>query len=117
MNHLITNIQNLDIIPLIDHKYDFLDFMGVYYNIQCIYNIVNLSEEYKLKNIYNRLLIQWSLIMKTLNYPEKYKNYTLPVYNKGIMKYDVFNSLVSTFIDNNKIIGVFVMNTILQFNF
>ena len=117
MNHLITNIQTLDVIPIIDHTYDFLDFMSVYYNIQCIYNIVNSIEEYKLKNIYNKLIIQWSLIMKTLDYPQKYKNYILPIYNKGIIYSDVFNSLVSNFIDNNKIIGIFVMNTILQFNY
>ena len=115
MNHLITNIQTLDIIPIVNHKYDFIDFMSAQYNIQCIYNIVNSIEEYKLKNIYNKLIIQWSLIMKTLDYPKKYKNNILPVYNKGIMYSDVFNSLVYKFIDNNKIIGIFVMNTILQF--
>lgn len=117
MNHLIANIQNLDIIPLIDHKYDFLDFMGIYYNIQCIYDIINSFEEYKLKNIYNKIIIQWSLIMKKLDYPEKYKNDQLPVYNKGIMNTHIFNSLLCDFIKKNTIIGVFVMNTLLQYNY
>ena len=115
MNHLITNIQKLDITPILDHKYDFIDFLNIHYNTQCIYNILNSIEEYKLKNIYNKLVIQWSIIIERLDYPARYKHYKLKINNKGIMYHDVFNSLLDKFINNNKIIGIFVINTILHF--
>lgn len=114
MNHLLFDPQTLNIKTLRNYKYTFLDHLDKHYHIQGIYDILNSIEDFKLKNIYNKLLICWSLIMKELDNPKPYASKKLKIHTSGIMSEETLNTNITEFIQNNNILGIVTMNIILS---
>ena len=76
-------------------------------------------EEFKLKNIWNHIIIKWNHMMLDLNNNKEFlkSNYSKDKYNQVHEDIDdnKFNELLINFIDNNILKSLFVCNSIYNY--
>ena len=103
--------------PLRYYKYSCLDLL-IEYNVHIDnYYIYFLSqEEFKLKNIWNRVIGRWNKMKGELNDNAMFKKsvYYSPVFHQihSNMSDDEFNRLIIDFIDSDNLKSLFVCNAI-----
>tara|TARA_A100001037_G_C15095679_1_gene611355 strand:+ start:506 stop:871 length:366 start_codon:yes stop_codon:yes gene_type:complete len=100
-----------------NNKY-FLDILSEYIDIYEYIDLLQNIEIYKYKNILNFINHKW---IKSVNI--LFDKYNKKKYNKKNIKtdyditFDEFNRILTDFIDNNIVIGIFVFNLIQSYIF
>ena len=115
MEYKINLIPKSKYIPLRDYNYNCFTILESNISIHSIYLFLNSLIEYKLKNIWNTIVIHWIQMRKKMDKKNKeiYKNsiYSKQEYNhihKNINDEELNDSL-QEFIDNDQFKAVFVI--------
>ena len=96
-------------------------FIGNFNSIEVdiYYDVLNTMDSRTLRNIYGYIVKQWTIIQKHIELSDysdvskkKYMRRTL-IPHKGLLSKEEFNSILSKFIRNNKVLSLVVMNIIL----
>jgi len=113
------NISNKIKLDNIIYNYDikkekyFLDILSYYIDIYKYIYILQNIEEYKYKNIINYINHKWiksqNILMNKYNF-KKYNKTNIKI--EYDITFDKFNKILTDFIDNNIIIGIFIFNLI-----
>ena len=107
MEYCINSIE-FNINTINDFNFTFLDNINI--NTINYYNIINSYEEFKIKNIYTYLYDRVLLLNKYYNIKLMKK---IHISNK--ISYYNFNNLLSSYIDNDKILSIIIINSIKQY--
>lgn len=91
------------------HKFDCFQIIHKYIDITPYYKILNSLLMHNIKNIVNFINIKWNIIKKHTN------SFHSLVLNKNIFNHDDFNNNIKQFINNNVIICIFVINSIIKY--
>jgi hypothetical protein len=108
-------IKSKKILFINNYNYDCFDLLNEYLDIRIYYNLVNSIEDHRLKNIWNHTILRWNNMRKEL--------ISDPIFEKSIYnkKYDFIkinitcdkiNDELKSFIDNDLMKGLFVINCI-----
>ena len=98
-------------------------FIGNFNSIEVdiYYDVLNTMDSRTLRNIYGYIVKQWTIIQKHIELSDysdvskkKYKRRTL-IPHKGLLSKEEFNSILSKFIRNNKVLSLVVMNIIQRY--
>ena len=113
------NISNKIKLDNIIYNYDikkekyFLDILSYYIDIYKYIYILQNIEEYKYKNIINYINHKWiksqNILMNKYNF-KKYNKTNIKI--EYDITFDKFNKILTDFIDNNIILGIFIFNLI-----
>jgi len=115
MNHLLLNPDDVSFTPDRDFKYTFLSCVEEHYPIQPFYDYMNYIDQHTINNIYHHLLIRWSLLHKKIGTDKNYKHKKIISYDRGTMDESTFNERLVQFVDMNKTLAIFVMNSLIQY--
>ena len=112
-NNLINKIENCNR----DFKYNFLDHLLILnVPIKIYYQILINIESFKLKNIWNHIIIRWNLMKKELRNNKQFKNtkYFNESYNQKHFEIndELLNKYLNDFINNDILKCLFVCNCI-----
>ena len=109
-------IKKID-INLRDFNYNFLDIVKEYnFSVEIYYNYFLSSEKFKLKNLWNHIIIKWNQMEYDLRENDDFldseysKNEYHQIHTK--MNDNDLNELLINFIDNNHLKCFFVCNSI-----
>ena len=98
-------------------------FIGNFNSIEVdiYYDVLNTMDSRILRNIYGYIVKQWTIIQKHIELydysdvsKKKYMRRTL-IPHKGLLSKEEFNSILSKFIRNNKVLSLVVMNIIQRY--
>ena len=98
-------------------------FIGKFNSIEVdiYYDVLNTMDSRGLRNIYGYIVKQWTIIQKHIELSDysdvskkKYMRRTL-IPHKGLLSKEEFNSILSKFIRNNKVLSLVVMNIIQRY--
>ena len=98
-------------------------FIGNFNSIEVdiYYDVLNTMDSRTLRNIYGYIVKQWTIIQKHIELSDysdvskkKYMRRTL-IPHKGLLSKEEFNTILSKFIRNNKVLSLVVMNIIQRF--
>ena len=98
-------------------------FIGNFNSIEVdiYYDVLNTMDSRTLRNIYGYIVKQWTIIQKHIELSDysdvskkKYMRRTL-IPHKGLLSKEEFNSILSKFIRNNKVLSLVVMNIIQRY--
>ena len=98
-------------------------FIGNFNSIEVdiYYDVLNTMDSRTLRNIYGYIVKQWTIIQKHIELSDysdvskkKYMRRTL-IPHKGLLSNEEFNSILSKFIRNNKVLSLVVMNIIQRY--
>ena len=98
-------------------------FIGNFNSIEVdiYYDVLNTMDSPTLRNIYGYIVKQWTIIQKHIELSDysdvskkKYMRRTL-IPHKGLLSNEEFNSILSKFIRNNKVLSLVVMNIIQRY--
>ena len=98
-------------------------FLGNFNSIEVdiYYDVLNTMDSRTLRNIYGYIVKQWTIIQKHIELSDysdvskkKYMRRTL-IPHKGLLSKEEFNSILSKFIRNNKVLSLVVMNIIQRY--
>lgn len=99
-----------------DYKYDCFNLLNDYFDTEIYSDYLNTLIEYKLKNIWNHIVLHWIQSQNELN--EDYE-YIQSIYSKQKYKHihrritqDELNNLIKDFIDEDKFKAIFTINCI-----
>lgn len=118
MTLLLLDLQKLKINLLTkkDNNYNFMNGLKEYdVPINDYYNCLNNMNEYKMKNLWNHIIIRWNLMKKDLeqelknnniDYSEKYSQ------KHGYITHEELNKLLNKFCNDNLLKLIFVINSI-----
>ena len=114
--YVICNHRNLE-------EYYPFSFIGNFNSIEVdiYYDVLNTMDSRTLRNIYGYIVKQWTIIQKHIELSDysdvskkKYMRRTL-IPHKGLLSKEEFNSILSKFIRNNKVLSLVVMNIIQRY--
>lgn len=98
-----------------NYPFNFLEIIKENIPIDCIYHYINHLIEYKLKNIWNCIVIQWIQINNQMKKRNK-KKYLNSIYynqkynhNHKIISHKQLNNLLNEFINNDIFKALFVV--------
>ena len=106
----------------LDEYYPF-SFIGNFNSIEVdiYYDVLNTMDSRTLRNIYRYIVKQWTIIQKHIELSDysdvskkKYMRRTL-IPHKELLSKEKFNSILSKFIRNNKVLSLVVMNIIQRY--
>ena len=106
MNNCLLS-KKIKVNTINDYNFDFLNNIDV--DVSYYYNIINSYEEFKLKNIY-KFIYNRIFKLSELYDIKKMKN----IKNRKI-SFIRFNELLNDYIDNNKILSIIIINSIIQY--
>ena len=98
-------------------------FIGNFNSIEVdiYYDVLNTMDSRTLRNIYGYIVKQWTIIQKHIELSDysdvskkKYMRRTL-IPHKGLLSKEEFNTILSKFIRNNKVLSLVVMNIIQRY--
>ena len=98
-------------------------FIGNFNSIEVdiYYDVLNTMDSQTLRNIYGYIVKQWTIIQKHIELSDysdvskkKYMRRTL-IPHKGLLSKEEFNTILSKFIRNNKVLSLVVMNIIQRY--
>ena len=98
-------------------------FIGNFNSIEVdiYYDVLNTMDPRTLRNIYGYIVKQWTIIQKHIELSDysdvskkKYMRRTL-IPHKWLLSKEEFNSILSKFIRNNKVLSLVVMNIIQRY--
>ena len=110
MNHLIADPSTFMFIPIRNYNFTFLDCYKEYCHIQSLYDYMNYIDEHSIKNVYQQILIRWSLLSNIIQQESK-----LQCYSHGIMDSETFNKLILDFSKDDKVKCIFIINSIIHY--
>ena len=124
--HLLINLNHLYFLYSVnDIKEDYYDFsIFPHYNsidIEIFYDILNCLSMYELQNLLVFIYKQWSLFKLDNNLDEFTNNKRKKTILKQellltkIQKKEEFNNILKLFINEDPIIGIYIMNQLLKF--
>lgn len=101
-----------------NYNYNCLNLLKDHLPIYLFYSYFLSTIEYKLKNIWNNIVINWIQSKEKMKNNSKFKKsiYFNQNYNHyhRIMKDEELNNLLNNFIDNDKFKGIYVITCILK---
>ena len=98
-------------------------FIGKFNSIEVdiYYDVLNTMDSRSLRNIYGYIVKQWTIIQKHIELSDysdvskkKYMRRTL-IPHKGLLSKEEFNTILSKFIRNNKVLSLVIMNIIQRY--
>tara|TARA_B100001059_G_C17814607_1_gene574357 strand:+ start:1020 stop:1358 length:339 start_codon:yes stop_codon:yes gene_type:complete len=107
MEYCINSVK-FNINTIHDYNFTFLDNI----NIKTLdyYNIINSYEEFKIKNIYKYLYDRILLLNKYYDIKLMKK-----IHISDKISYNNFNDLLSTYIGNDKMLSIIIINSLQQY--
>lgn len=108
-------LKKKNIILINNYEFNFLELLNDYSHIFIYYNLINTLEFYQLKNIWNFIVLKWNNMNRELyddkkfiksSYNNKYK------FIHDNISFTKLNSLLSSFIDNDLVKSLFVINSL-----
>ena len=108
-------LKSKKILFINNYNYNCFDCLEEYLDIRIYYNLLNSIEGYRSKNIWNHLILRWNNMRLEL-LPDG--NFDKSIYNKkyNFMKINMtcekLNDELKSFIDNDLMKGLFVINCI-----
>ena len=118
MTLLLINIDKFKINSLIenDNNYNFMNILKDYnIPIENFYNYISNINEYKLKNLWNHIIIRWNIMKNELNNELKENNINYnKIYNQehNYLTHNELNKMLNEFCDNDLIKSLFTINCI-----
>lgn len=101
-----------------NYNFNFLDIINNFLPIDIIYHYLNHLIEYKLKNVWNSIVINWIQVNTKMKKRNK-KKYINSFYSKEspkhihrIINYSELNDLLNNFINKDKFKAIFVVISI-----
>ena len=98
-------------------------FIGNFNSIEVdiYYDVLNTMDSRTLRNIYGYIVKQWTIIQKHIELSDysdvskkKYMRRTL-IPHKGLLSKEEFNTILSKFIRNNKVLSLVIKNIIQRY--
>ena len=118
MTLLLIDIEKLKLNSLIekDNNYDFMNKLKEYnIPIENYYTYINNINEYKLKNLWNHIIIRWNIMKRELNEELKDNNINYnEIYNQKhkCLTHNNLNELLKNFCNNDLLKLIFTINSI-----
>ena len=101
-----------------NYNYNCLDLLNNHLPIDLFYSYFLSKINYKLKNIWNNIVIKWIQTQKNMKNNSKFKKSIYFTQNykhfHKIMTDEKLNNLLNDFINNDKFKGIFVIQCILK---
>lgn len=105
-------------VPILNFNYTFLNIIKENIPINFFYNFINSLDEYKLKNIWNSVIVNWNNSHKNINKSKKHKKskYLKQIYsyNHINIKSEELNKLFNNFVDNDSFKALFIATCIVK---
>ena len=111
MEYILTNKPIIINNNTYNRYFDCFNILSNNINVSKYYNILNKCEDYHINNLLDFINIKWSKMLYLIN-----NEYTKNKYkNKEFVKNIDFNKTINKFINNDRVLAVFIINCIHRF--